>query len=269
MCYNRGMKLVLFCDYGLDDAVATYDALKRGGYEGYDLVAIGGNVPKEVALCNAQKLLANLDFPLPRNVRVVDTTAEAQPAEFLKSIHGGDGMGDLYEGRGAVAPVLPFQEWLCSLEGEFDLLSLGPTTLVERLLQEKTPRKFVLMGGNIAEEPNFHGYEFNHALDRVAFSACARYPHVAVTMDTCRNPLLNVQPKGIEGEGMMRDMVRRSRELTFGSGEKGCYIWDDMAVKYLRHPEWFTVEKRVDCDGNEVSVAKYLHGEPYSEIIEK
>ncbi len=261
------MKLVLFCDYGLDDAVATYDALKNGGYEEYVLVAIGGNVPPEVALTNAKKLTAHLDYPLPK-VLLVDTTGEAQPCEYLKEIHGNDGMGSLFLEADAGLPVVPFHEWIASFDGEYDLLSLGPATLVPRLLSRKKPRKFVLMGGNIAEAPNFHGYEFNHALDRTAFSVCVKEKHVAVTMDTCRTPLLNVQECGVVGEGMMRDMVRRSRELTFGSGEKGCYIWDDMAVKYLFHPEWFTVEPRIDQDGNLLSVARYIHTKPYGEIID-
>ncbi len=261
------MKLVLFCDYGLDDAAATVDALLHAQKDGYDeaeLVAVGGNVPADVALVNAKKLVANLNFPhLP--VKIVDTSMIGQPAEYLKEIHGGDGMGDLFEEHEPPCETVPFSAWQKE-GGEFDLLSLGPMTLVPFALGKK-PRKFVFMGGNIAEEPNFRGYEFNHALNRAAFSECVKYPHVAITMDTCRHPLLNLREEEIGDGDLMHRIVNRAREMTFRSGEKGCYIWDDIAVKYLRHPDWFDVFQRSDRDGNLLSVASYVYGKKYLEII--
>lgn len=267
------MKLILCCDYGLDDAAATADALfhaEKDGYESVVLVAIGGNVPSEVALGNAKKLLAALNFPHPP-VTVTDTTAEPQPSENLKLIHGEDGMGDLFPACPEnVVDTVPFADWLDSLSGEYDLLSLGPMTLVPRILARGTCRRFVFMGGNIAETPNFKGYEFNHALDRAAFSKTVKkYPHVAITMDTCRNAYLNIQKEGVTGDGLLHRIVNRSREMTFVSGEKGCYVWDDVAVKYLRHPDWFSLYAATDRDGNVLTVARYVGTETYGEILEK
>lgn len=266
------MKLVLFCDYGLDDASATFDALTHALADGYGevhLVAVAGNVPAAVSLANAKKLVAHCKFKRPPVV-IVDTTKEAQPAEFLKEIHGNDGMGDLFpqkKPKGAI--VKTFAEWLAQFSGEYDLLSLGPMTLVPALLGRLAPQRFVFMGGNVAEAPNFHGYEFNHALNRKAFSDCVRYPHVAVTMDTCRHPLFNIQQKEIAGKDIPHKIVRRSRELTLRSGEVGCYVWDDIAVKALRHPDWFALRKRTDKDGNLLTVAEYVYGKEYLEIIEE
>ena len=272
MHYNKLMKLILCCDYGLDDAAATTDVLlhaKEDGYTEIAIVAVGGNVPSAVALANAKKLIANFPYGLPK-LTIVDTTGEPQPSEFLKDIHGGDGMGDLFEELPLNGvPVVPFAEWLDMLRGKYLLLSLGPMTLVPRILQRGECRKFIFMGGNISETPNFHGYEFNHALDRAAFSEAVKFPHIAVTMDTCRNPLLNIQKDGVSGDGLMARIVNRSRALTFHSGEKGCYIWDDMAVKALRHPEWFSLSDAEDKDGNRLTVAHYIHGAPYDEILEK
>lgn len=266
------MNLILCCDYGLDDAAATVDALfhaRADGYESAFLVAVGGNVPRAVALENAQKLVSHLPFEsVP--VVIVDTTAEPQREEFLKTVHGGDGMGDLFDGvdQEHVCPVVPFSAFLQSLEGEYDLLSLGPMTLVPRILSHARCRKFVFMGGNIAEEPNFNGYEFNHALDRNAFRETVRaHPHIAVTMDTCRDPHLNVQDCRIGDRTLMHRIVARSREMTFVSGERGCFIWDDIAVKALRHPDWFAFKERTDRDGNVLNVAKYCFGKPFLEII--
>lgn len=266
------MKLILCCDYGLDDAAATVDALAHARADGYSevvLVAVGGNVPAEVSLRNVKKLLAALPFSYPMTT-VIDTTAEAQPSEYLNLIHGEDGMGDLFPARPDFGVrVLTFAEWQKTLSGEYALLSLGPMTLVPRILSCGVCKRFVFMGGNIAEEPNFKGYEFNHALDRSAFAQAVKdRAHIAVTMDTCRNRLFNIQERGVAGEGLMQKIVNRSRELTFRSGEKGCYIWDDIAVKALRHPDWFTTREETDRDGNVLTVASYVHNLPYEEMIE-
>ncbi len=264
------MKLVLFCDYGLDDAAATVDVLLHSESDGYEevvLVAVGGNVPPSISLRNAIRLVSNCDFTYAP-VTVVDTTAEEQPFEFLTSVHGGDGMGDLFRDKPFRANVLPYREWLNAFSGEYFLLSLGPMTLVPRLLKKRAPKKFVFMGGNIAEEPNFQGYEFNHALDRAAFSEAVKFPHVAITMDTCRNRFLNIQEEKIDGESLLSGIVSRARDLTLMSGEKGCYLWDDIAVKYLRHPNWFTVRYGEDRDGNELTYAEYVHGEKYLKLLE-
>lgn len=263
------MKLVLFCDYGLDDAAATVDALlhaKQDGYEGVDLVAIGGNVPAEVSLRNAKKLAANVNCGYSK-IRVVDTTAYSQPFEYLTQIHGGDGMGDLFSDCPAPCAVISFDEWRAECD-PFVLVSLGPMTLVPYAL-EKKPAKFIFMGGNVAETPNFHGYEFNHGVNREAFSRCVKYPHVAVTMDTCRNPLFNVQDKAIGEKDLLHRIVSRSRALTFTSGEKGCYVWDDIAIKVLRHPERFALRRQTDRDGNLLTVAYYAWTESYLELIGK
>lgn len=267
------MKLVLFCDYGIDDAAATADALfhaARDGYDGAAIVAVGGNVPPEISLANAKKLVAHLPFKTVP-VCLVDTCALRQPFRFLKKIHGGDGMGDLFsDDAGFCAPVLPFEDWLAHWSEPYDFLSLGPMTLVLRMLRHRRPRRFVFMGGNIAERPNYEGYEFNHALDRAAFADVVRvYEHIAVTLDTCRHPLLNVQNDPPEARSLLASIVRRAREMTFVSGEKGSYIWDDMAVKALRHPDWFGYERAADRDGNVLTVARYTYGRPYGEIIDR
>ena len=57
--------------------------------------------------------------------------------------------------------------------------------------------------------------------------------------------------------------------MTFVSGEKGCYVWDDMAVKVLRHPDWFQTYLAEDRDGNLLTVARYVLGRPYREIMEQ
>lgn len=263
------MRLIMCCDYGLDDAAATCDLLSHAKSEDeIIIVAVGGNVPSDVSLKNAKKLLSNLSYPLT-SVTLVDTTDEPQPSEYLNLIHGEDGMGDLFTECGhSPVSVLKFEKWLADLSGSYDLLSLGPLTLMPKILSHMNCGRFVFMGGNIREVPNFHGYEFNHALNRAAFSEAVKFPHVAITMDTCRNPRFNVQENGVKEGSLLRKIVNRSREFTFRSGEKGCYVWDDIAVKYLRHPDWFSLKVERDKDGNLLTVASYTLKKPFEEILD-
>lgn len=265
------MKLILLCDYGLDDAAATVDALfhaEADGYSSVDLVAVGGNVPCDIALRNVKKLVYALDFPHPK-ITIVDTRALPQPAVFLQDIHGCDGMGDLFADSPEADALesVEFSDWIECISDDFDLISLGPMTLTPYVL-EKNPHKFIFMGGNINQPPNFHGYEFNHYMNREAFACCVKTPHVAITMDTCMNPALDAMKGDFCGCGLLQRIILRARELAMSRNEQNCYVWDDIAVKYLRHPDWFELSCETDRDCNLLNVAHYTLCAPYEEIID-
>lgn len=262
-------RLALFCDYGLDDAVATCDLLLHAKeYRAIDIVAIGGNVPSEVALKNAIKLTAAIGCGFA-DLRIVDTTDIFQPHEFLKEIHGDDGMGDLLDETSPAYPIVKFDEWLKEDLGEFDLLSLGPMTLVLPLLKKKTPQKFYFMGGNIRMTPNYGEYEFNHGVNAEAFSECVKYPHAGATMDSCMHPLFDILREEKFENDLMGKLLQRARELSLSRGEEGCFIWDDVAVKALRHPEWFVTEEETDPFGNKITVVKYIGKDKYLSVADK
>ena len=48
-------------------------------------------------------------------------------------------------------------------------------------------------------------------------------------------------------------------------GEKGCYVWDDVAAAYLLHPERFTLRQQTDRDGNRIFNAVYVSDKLYFE----
>ena len=147
---------VLMCDYGLDDAAATAFVLdKRSDGDRVDVMPIGGNSEKNVAYRNGQTLLANYEGSLD-GVRIIDTRAEEQPYANLPSIHGEDGMGDLFAPGTSSVPVVPFSEWL-EEKDEIVLVSLGPCTLTERILKERKVAFLLVMGGCVNAEPNFNG----------------------------------------------------------------------------------------------------------------
>lgn len=248
--------LILFCDYGLDDAAATISVfLQAHRFDRIDLVPIGGNVPVAVAYRNCFTLLSLFENVLDK-VRVVDTRHLSQPSEYLADIHGADGMGDLFQATvpvGAVTTCL-FEDWLSDLKGTETVISLGPMTLVQPLM-EQNEHPLVIMGGCIHTPPNFKGYEFNHCLDQEAFAYCAPKAQAVITLDTCRVPALDIRNKLLPESGLYADILRRNIEISYERKENGCYVWDDVAVAYVLYPERFTTITETDPHGN-----TYLHG---------
>lgn len=258
-------KVVIFADYGLDDAAATVSIFARSDrFDAIDILPIGGNVPVEVAYRNCYTLLAH--YPeLWQKITVVSTCPYAQPSEYLADIHGGDGMGDLLTPPAERPPVreVDFEQWLETLTGEETLLSLGPMTLVRTVLEKKTCKQLIIMGGRVNEAPNFKGYEFNQALDPEAFADCVRFPHVAITLDTCRSKKLDMRTVEIDGEDLHSRILRVDQALSITRGEDGCYVWDDVAACYLLHPERFEVRQETDPYGNRLSHAYYISDRLY------
>ncbi len=241
--------LIVFADYGLDDAAATVTLLEQQErFAQIDLVPIGGNVPVEVAYKNCMTLLSCFPAVL-KKIRVVDTRHVAQPAEYLASIHGKDGMGDLLPAAEAPVFTVGYEAWLAKLQGKEQVLSLGPLTLV-RPVMERHVHPLVIMGGCVHTHPNFHGFEFNHALDQEAFSVCAPLAVGVVTLDTCRVSALDVRTMTLPEEGLHTAILRRDVELSYARGEDGCYVWDDVAASFLLYPQRFSTHWETDPHGN-------------------
>lgn len=250
-------KLIIFADYGLDDAAATASIFRsKEKFESVTVVPIGGNVPTEVSHRNCITLLNALSV---KNVTVVDTRKESQPFEYLSDIHGKDGMGDILKATNQTENfnIIDFCDWIETLSGDETLLSLGPMTLVEKVLKKYKTNKLILMGGCIKEKPNYKGYEFNHGLDPKAFSECVKYPHVAITLDTCSVDALNMHDYEIFGNDLYTIILNRSKELSAKRNEEGCYVYDDIAACYLIYPDRFTLENCKDPFGNTVTNAVY------------
>ena len=242
-------KLVIFADYGLDDACATaYILQNRERWDRIDIAPIGGNVAADRALCNAKKLIAAAQADgLPVNgITLVDTTALPQPSCPLPDVHGGDGMGDLLS-TGCLPPVAetPYGAWVKTLTGEYTVLSLGPATVPVRALADapKPPHgDIVIMGGCNRAEPNYNGYEFNDGLDHAAFVRLLEYPHVCATLDSCRDPAFNYIEKRFSPDRLLGRLMNRSVELAAARHGDRCYIYDYIAALALCDPERFTVE---------------------------
>ena len=257
--------LIIFGDYGLDDAAATVSIFNHANrFNHIDIVAIGGNVPADVSLRNCLTLLGY--FPdVWSKVTVVDTTSIPQASEYLADIHGNDGMGDLFEVPSTHPDVniMNFNEWLSKISGENAVLSLGPMSLVKPVTDKIACNPLVIMGGCINEEPNFGEYEFNHCLDPEAFSYCTKLTHAAITLDTCRTEKLDMRRYTIEGDDIHSRILRADQRLSITRNEDGCYVWDDVAACYLLFPERFELKEQIDPHGNRIFNAVYISDKLY------
>ena len=259
--------IIVFADYGLDDAAATISLFNRSHlFDSITLIPIGGNVPVEVSYRNCYCILSH--YPeLWNKIKVVSTCHINQPNEYLVDIHGKDGMGDVLikQDNNPMVNEIRFEDWLLSVTGEETVLSLGPMTLVRALFEKKPCEKLVIMGGLICEEPNFNGYEFNQAMDVDAFGYCLKFPHVAITLDTCRVKALDMRRVQINGDDLHSVILRADQKLSISRGEDGCYVWDDVAACYVLYPERFEVKVENDPYGNTISNATYISDKLYFE----
>lgn len=267
---NTEKRLAVFSDYGLDDACATLYLLEhRENYERIDIVPIGGNVHALEALRNARKLLcAARDWGISmEGLAIVDTTDRYQKFCNLPSIHGRDGMGDiLRDVNFSPVPEIKFDEWTQQIGEGYEILSLGPCTMVEHTLAESRALpsgRIFIMGGCVDEEPNFNGREFNDGVDHRAYLATIRRPHLIATLDTCRIPSFNLAG-GRENRGKLLDkFVNRSIELATARHPENCYIYDYIAVYAMLNPDKFDVERifvpEIDAHINMLSLKAEYH----------
>jgi inosine-uridine nucleoside N-ribohydrolase len=251
------------CDYGLDDAIATLYLLEYADrFQKIDIVPISGNFPIEETFVNAKRLLTNYERKL-NNVRIVDAFSAPQKGDRIPEIHGNDGMGDVlppeYEEN---VPVINYDEWLEEIDESYTILSVGPCTVTIDILSKKGALPLILMAGNIAEPPNYNGYEFNHGVDTQAFAECVKYPHAVATLDTCHVPACDLNKFDFHADGLFGRMVDRYLELSKSRNEAVCGVYDLVAFVYLIHPERFEIYSATDKDGNKLSVLKYICDKP-------
>jgi len=278
-------RLIILSDYGLDDAVALVYLLKNNKWEKIDIVSIAGNVTAIQSFDNVQKLLANYlqvvedknqtkvelnrqklqKEKLTQMITIVDTTDINQPFAQLPSIHGYDGMGDLYIKSTSKCKVQKWDEWMGQLDinAKYTIVSLGPATLVKPLISKLTnPKnsKLLLMGHCINAVPNYEGQEFNYKLDEDAFEWCiANTDCVVATLDTCRDEYFNLAKARVKSNCEIFDkFVNKAIELAVKRHADNCFIYDYIAVRYLIDKKNFEISVDQTKNGNFINHLKTL-----------
>lgn len=251
------MKTVMLCDYGLDDACATLKVIEeRKDGDEIVLVAVAGNDSAQKSLDNAKTLVSNLKNA--NGITIVDTTDVVQNCAYLPSIHGKDSMGDVLELKNVPLSVVKFNEWLSTIDNDILLISLGPCAITKLILEKiGDPKTLLIMGGNVNEEPNFNGYEFNHAIDIPAFAWCVKRPHLIATLDSCRCKEYNFISRKFDDNTLLGKMLNRSIELARARHPDRSYVYDYICVSYLYEKEKWSVKSMTDSDGNKLNVLIY------------
>ena len=255
MEYNR---VIVFCDYGLDDAVATLHILRNTDmFEHIDIVPIGGNMPVDIAYRNAHTLLAAAGADT-KKVRIVDTRGISQPAENIPDIHGDDGMGGILAPRKSAAEVISFDEFKAELSRLHDLendcvLSLGPCTVP--VLLGYYPDMTVAMGGTTSEPPNYGDYEFNEGLDRAAFKTFAENAVAVATLDSCHDKAFGFETLKFGDE--LTDRLMEKYLTLCESRNAPVAVYDYVAALYVTNPELFELHRVYRSDGVGYNEIKY------------
>lgn len=256
MEYNRA---ILFCDYGLDDAIATLHILRHADMFGsIDVVPIGGNVSVETAYRNAHTLLAAAGADASK-VRIVDTRAVKQPSANIPDIHGKDGIGDVLEQRTSDLTVIDFDAFRSELKRVAQpsrdcVLSLGPCTVPNML--GYIPFCTVLMGGTYKEEPNCDGHEFNEAMDLQAFASYAKTATAIATLDTCHDKKFAFESFAT-GDPLADKLIERYRALCIARSAPVA-VYDYVAALAVTDPELFEAERIRRDDGTEFNQLIYI-----------
>ncbi|MBM7702794.1 nucleoside hydrolase [Metabacillus iocasae] len=166
-------KVLLFCDPGIDDAIAIMYALLNPDIELVGVVTSFGNVTKEQATRNAAYLLqiaGKSDIPI--------IPGAAQPIQqenmvYYPQIHGDDGIGPIEPPEDLIYHVYPFDTIRVLIEhykDELIIVDVGRSTSLASAFilfneQIKKVGAFYLMGGSFFRpgnvtpiaEANFHG----------------------------------------------------------------------------------------------------------------
>lgn len=252
MKFNR---IIIYCDYGLDDAIASLHILEHSDmFEYIDIVPIGGNVPVITAYRNAHSLFAAADglgLVDKTKTRLIDTRAVPQPKANIPDIHGTDGIGDVLRHKACDLAVVPITDFVHELktkkQPERDcVLSLGPCTVP--MLVGYVPFCTVLMGGATHEPPNYGKYEFNEALDPDAFRTYAYSAAAVATLDTCH--LGKFDFLGLAKNPLAKMLTERCFELD-KARDALPVVYDLVAALAVTHPQDFDAVRVRRDDGAE------------------
>ena len=247
-------KLIILCDYGLDDAVATIYLLNHSNlFSSIDIVAIAGNTDAQTSLINAKKILTAYEGDVSK-VRLVDTTMIKQNFNVLAKVHGDDGIGGiLTEVKDDIVPVLSYNDWIKDPPRNQNAImgSFGPCTVTKMIFDAWGEFPVLVMGGNVSEKPNYHEYEFNHYLDIPAFNAVVKsYDCVVATLDTCRDKFFNLVHNPSKSDDLLGRFINRSRQLALARHPDRCFIYDFIATHYLVDRLMFYINVKIDKENN-------------------
>ncbi len=254
-------KIIIDTDPGIDDAIALSYALNHPQLDVLALTTIYGNVTVDLATQNTLRLceLNSVTVPVATGA---STPLHIKPNPVADFVHGANGFGEIQLPEPTLqAASLSAAELIVELikkfPGEITLVAVGPLSNIALAL-ELSPgiatqvKEVVVMGGAFHREGNVTPHaEANiwndpHAAKQVFTADWPLTVHgLDVTYQISFSPAyLDKLAEQSENVGtFLRDAANfyikfYKQQLNFD----GCCPHDQLALSYVTHPEWFTLE---------------------------
>lgn len=257
---TKATKVIIDTDPGVDDAFALMLALRSPELKVEAITAVAGNLPLEVTLPNALRLVEICDRP---DIPVASGAAAPLIRRQMTAAywHGDDGLGGVKLPEPKIAPVKEqATDLICRIvkqyPGEVTLIGLGPLTNIALALRadptlSKTVRSIVLMGGSLSGGNMTPAAEFNFYVDPEAASIVfnSGIPITMVGLDVTRRIVLTESyiqqlEAGTNKPSQVAARIARAIMATYQKhGEKGGpVLHDPLAVSALIRPDILTFE---------------------------
>jgi len=254
-------KIIIDTDPGIDDALAICYALTHPEIQVMALTCIYGNVSASLATENALRLceLCHSSAMVATGAAKPLTITPHPVADF---VHGSNGFGNVTlpaasrkpETKSAAELIVKLVD---EYPGEVTLVAVGPLTNIALALQlspEITEKvaSVVIMGGTFYREGNVTEYaEANiwndpHAA-KLVFNA--NWPLIVHGLDVTRQVTFSrefldhiASVQSVPGNFLRQASEFYIKFYESRQGISGCCPHDHLALAYVTHPEWFTLE---------------------------
>ena len=199
-------KVIIDCDPGIDDALALMLAIASPELEILGITVVCGNVPADVGVKNALKVLKWMGRP---DIPVYLGEEKPLVREYVdaRDTHGEDGLGESgYPEAEGIMPrkgAISFLTETLYKNEKVSIIALGPLTNIARVIQSAPEcmaglDEFVSMGGSYKSNGNCSPVaEYNYWCD----------PHAAKTVYEAFHTLTGLKGKKIHMTGL--DVTRK------------------------------------------------------------
>ena len=254
-------KIIIDTDPGIDDAIALCYAFNHPQLDVLALTTIYGNVAVDLATQNALRLceLNGVTVPVATGA---GSPLHIKPNPVADFVHGANGFGEIQLPEPSLqAASHSAAELIVDLinkhPGEITLVAVGPLSNIALAL-ELSPgiatqvKEIIVMGGAFHREGNVTPYaEANiwndpHAAKHVFTADWPLTVHgLDVTYQISFSPayLDKLAEQSENVGGFLRDAAKFYIEFYKQQHYfDGCCPHDQLALSYITHPEWFTLE---------------------------
>jgi inosine-uridine nucleoside N-ribohydrolase len=261
-------RIVIDTDPGVDDALAIFLALRSPELRVEAVTAVAGNVPLELTLPNAIRLLEIAGRP---DIPVAAGASRPLKRRLVTAayVHGGNGLAGVDFPDPKTKPVVEsaaqlIRRLISAAPGQISIVAIGPLTNVAQAFQDDPQlpgkvRSLTIMGGSLSGGNITPAAEFNSYVDPEAARIVYRagVPITMVGLDVTRKAALSEEQvhalesaEGAVGRAagrIMRATTEQVRRVGANSGK--LLVHDAMAVASLIDPSLLTFQDvRVDVE---------------------